>query len=75
MSYVTIGVNIEEGQVIPRGPERLPLSGRGLLTLLPAEGGGLESPRPFGLACGEFIVPQDFNAPLPEEVLRAFEGA
>ena len=74
MSYVTIAVNIEEGQVVPHDPEGLPLSGRGLLTLLPAEGGGSGSPRPFGLARGEFIVPQDFNAPLPEEVLRGFEG-
>ncbi len=31
-------------------------------------------PRPFGLCAGEFTVPEDFDAPLPEEVLRAFEG-
>lgn len=30
--------------------------------------------RPFGLCAGEFTVPEDFNAPLPEDVLRAFEG-
>lgn len=30
--------------------------------------------RPFGLCAGEFIVPADFDAPLPEEILSAFEG-
>ncbi len=30
--------------------------------------------RPFGLCAGEFIVPQDFDEPLPEEILSAFEG-
>lgn len=31
-------------------------------------------PRPFGLCAGEFSVPEDFDAALPEEVLREFEG-
>lgn len=31
--------------------------------------------RPFGLAAGEFTVPADFDAPLPEEILREFEAA
>ncbi|MSP37723.1 MAG: type II toxin-antitoxin system Phd/YefM family antitoxin [Deltaproteobacteria bacterium] len=30
--------------------------------------------RPFGLCKGKFTVPDDFDAPLPEELLRAFEG-
>lgn len=30
--------------------------------------------RPFGLCTGEFVVPDDFDAPLPEEILSAFEG-
>lgn len=30
--------------------------------------------RPFGLGAGEFTVPDDFDAPLPEDMLRAFEG-
>lgn len=33
--------------------------------------GGL---RPSGLCEGEFQVPDDFDAPLPESVLREFEG-
>jgi prevent-host-death family protein len=30
--------------------------------------------RPFGLAAGAFAVPEDFDAPLPDDVLREFEG-
>jgi antitoxin (DNA-binding transcriptional repressor) of toxin-antitoxin stability system len=30
--------------------------------------------RPFGLCAGEFTVPGDFDAPLPEDLLNAFEG-
>ena len=32
-------------------------------------------PRPIGLAAGQFTVPDDFDAPLPENILRDFEGA
>jgi len=30
--------------------------------------------RVFGVDRGRFEVPEDFNAPLPDEVLRDFEG-
>jgi antitoxin (DNA-binding transcriptional repressor) of toxin-antitoxin stability system len=30
--------------------------------------------RPFGLCAGEFTVPDNFDAPLPEDILSAFEG-
>ncbi len=30
--------------------------------------------RPFGLAAGAFTVPADFDTPLPDQVLRDFEG-
>lgn len=42
--------------------------------ITPAESKQSRSPRRFGLAAGEFVVPDDFNAPLPEEILRDFEG-
>jgi antitoxin (DNA-binding transcriptional repressor) of toxin-antitoxin stability system len=29
--------------------------------------------RPFGLCAGEFTVPDDFDAPLPEDILSTFE--
>lgn len=31
-------------------------------------------PRPFGLAAGQFTVPDDFDAPLSGDTLREFEG-
>jgi antitoxin (DNA-binding transcriptional repressor) of toxin-antitoxin stability system len=34
----------------------------------------VETLRPFGLCKGEFTVPDDFDAPLPEEILTSFEG-
>ncbi|MEN0110732.1 MAG: type II toxin-antitoxin system Phd/YefM family antitoxin [Planctomycetota bacterium] len=34
----------------------------------------LEEPRPMGLCKGEFVVPDDFDDPLPGEILRDFEG-
>jgi antitoxin (DNA-binding transcriptional repressor) of toxin-antitoxin stability system len=33
----------------------------------------VRKPRPFGLAKGTFVVPDDFDAPLPEDVLKDFE--
>ena len=34
----------------------------------------VETFRPVGLCAGEFTVPEDFDAPLPEDILNAFEG-
>ncbi len=36
---------------------------------------GIDMPtqRPFGLAAGTFVVPDDFDAPLPNSVLNDFE--
>lgn len=33
-----------------------------------------EKLRPVGLAEGEFVVPDDFDEPLPHDLLDAFEG-
>jgi antitoxin (DNA-binding transcriptional repressor) of toxin-antitoxin stability system len=33
-----------------------------------------KQPRPFGLCAGEFIVPDDFDAPLPKDILNTFDG-
>jgi prevent-host-death family protein len=35
---------------------------------------GKKQLRPYGLAKGEFEVPADFDDPLPEDILRLFEG-
>ena len=81
MSYRTVEVEIDHGRIVTREPEKLPEKASGLLTILqPATPQAGESssmkgaPRPFGLAKGQFVVPADFNAPLPEAVLRDFEG-
>lgn len=31
-------------------------------------------PRPFGLSAGQFRVPDDFDRPLPDDVVKDFEG-
>ena len=33
-----------------------------------------KEPRPWGQARGEFVVPEDFNDPLSDDLLDAFEG-
>jgi hypothetical protein len=71
MSYRTLEVEIDHGHVISKGPEALPDKATGLLTILSPP---LSQPRPIGLAHGEFTVPDDFNAPLPDDVLQLFEG-
>ncbi|MEX2138772.1 MAG: hypothetical protein WD894_05885 [Pirellulales bacterium] len=30
--------------------------------------------RPYGLCAGQFVVPDDFDQPLPDDTLSAFEG-
>jgi hypothetical protein len=72
MSYLTLDVEIDHGRILPKGAEALPEKASGLLTILNLP--PLSHPRPVGLAKGQFAVPDDFNAPLPEEVLKTFEG-
>ena len=72
MSFLTVEVEIDHGHVSPKGIEALPEKASGLLTILtPAPP---PQPRPSGLAKGQFTVPDDFNAPLSEDVLQMFEG-
>jgi hypothetical protein len=72
MSYVTVEVEIERGRILSKGTEALPEKASGLLTILNPP--PLSQPRPIGLAKGQFTVPDDFNATLPEDVLQTFEG-
>ena len=72
MSYLTVEVEIDHGRVSPKGADALPEKASGLLTILNPS--PLSQPRPIGLAKDQFTVPDDFNAPLPEDVLRTFEG-
>ena len=43
-------------------------------TIKPIEKNYTKEPRPFGLCAGEFRVPDDFDDPLPEEIIEQFEG-
>ena len=72
MSYRTLEVELNHGQVVSKGSETLPEKASGLLTILDSV--PIDQLRPIGLAKGQFTVPEDFNAPLLEDVLQAFEG-
>lgn len=48
-------------------------SGRPVVRLVPVEGEGGHPA--FGVDEGRFVVPDDFDAPLDESLLRAFEGS
>jgi prevent-host-death family protein len=54
--------------------EEITISSRGVpvarLVPIPRE----KAPRKLGMFQGKFAVPDDFDAPLPEEILDAFEG-
>jgi hypothetical protein len=41
---------------------------------VPAELGVAPSGRPLGIMRGQFIVPDDFDAPLPDDLQRYFDG-
>ncbi|MDB5291576.1 MAG: hypothetical protein JWL69_2817 [Phycisphaerales bacterium] len=48
--------------------------GRAVAELRPVATVTRNVPRPFGLAAGKFTVPDDFDSPLPDDILREFEG-
>lgn len=79
MRFLTVEVEIDHGRILPKGAEALPEKAVGLFTILSPEvtdsgSHTNESPRPQGLAKGLFEVSEDFNAHLPEEIIRSFEG-
>jgi hypothetical protein len=75
MSYLTVEVKIDHGRIIATEPDKLPQFGSALLTILDSAPPHTKpEPRPYGLAKGEFVVPDNFNDPLLEEILRDFEG-
>jgi prevent-host-death family protein len=53
--------------------EKVVITRRGVevAKLIPAQPAAV---RPFGSDEGRFAVPEDFDEPLPEEMLAAFEG-
>jgi hypothetical protein len=72
MRYLTVEVGIDHGHVSPKGFVSRPAKASGLLTILEAPPPPISGLRPRGLAQGQFTAPDDFNAPLPEEVLQAW---
>jgi hypothetical protein len=74
MAYLTVEVELDHGRVIAKEPDKLPATGPALLTILLPNGPDSRDQRPIGLAKGRLSIAADFNAPLPEEVLRDFEG-
>jgi prevent-host-death family protein len=49
-------------------------AGRPIARLVPLEGQAGRLRRRLGLLAGQITVPDDFDAPLPEDVLGSFEG-
>lgn len=77
---VAMNVSVEEIKRDPDGVLHRVLDGETLVIterdepvaeIRPIE--SVRRPRPFGLAAGTFVVPDDFDDPLPEEILRSFQ--
>lgn len=66
MSYKTLEVVLENGRILPRDEETLPVRARALLTLLDSS-----APHPAG-TCGELAKRWTDLEPLPEEEAIAF---
>lgn len=77
-----LSIDIEEMQRDLRGYLRRVAAGETLVVLesdkplaeIKPIGPSAQQPRPFGLCAGEFVVPDDFDAPLPDEIVDLFEG-
>ncbi len=48
-------------------------AGKPVAELKPTLSDNVDS-RPFALCAGEFVVPNDFDEPLPENIINEFEG-
>jgi hypothetical protein len=64
----------ETGTIRLLEADLMPYGRRVLITVLEDGTSITKDQRPFGLAAGDFRVPDDFDAPLSEDVLLAFEG-
>ena len=59
---------------IAAGEAMLLLDGQAAVAEVKPLGSRSAVQRPWGLAAGEFTVPDDFDAPLPDDVMNDFEG-
>ncbi|HUA65358.1 MAG TPA: hypothetical protein VME24_05890 [Alphaproteobacteria bacterium] len=71
MSYRTLEVEIDHGRVSVKGPEALPENATGLLVILNEPH---SESRTGSLTSGQVTVPDDFNKPLPDDLLKLFKG-
>ena len=62
-----------DGSVELLEPITIDKAQRALVVIL-HEAEPLDGLRPYGLCAGQFVVPDDFDAPLPDDILAAFEG-
>lgn len=53
---------------------RLSATYRALVTIFEHELPVVTDLRPFGLCAGDFVVPDNFDEPLPEDILDGFGG-
>jgi antitoxin (DNA-binding transcriptional repressor) of toxin-antitoxin stability system len=63
---------VQAGETLLITQADLPVAEIKPVTLAEAEHG--KQPRPIGLYAGQFVVPDAFDDPLPDELLRLFEG-
>jgi prevent-host-death family protein len=49
-------------------------AGKPIARLVPLQGVVVSKRRRLGRLAGQFTVPEDFDAPLPDEVISDFEG-
>ncbi|NIR51615.1 type II toxin-antitoxin system Phd/YefM family antitoxin [candidate division KSB1 bacterium] len=49
-------------------------SGKPLAEIKPVLKPHTSKVRPYGLCKGDFTVPEDFDAPLPDNIIKEFEG-
>jgi antitoxin (DNA-binding transcriptional repressor) of toxin-antitoxin stability system len=49
-------------------------AGKPLAEIKPIISNSHKTLRPFGLCADEFVVPDDFDNPLPENIIAEFEG-
>jgi antitoxin (DNA-binding transcriptional repressor) of toxin-antitoxin stability system len=59
---------------VEAGESFLLVNGGNTLAEVRAVAAPVTQPRPFGLCAGRFSVPDDFDRPLPEDILKQFEG-
>lgn len=49
-------------------------AGKPVARLVPLETPAVKPQRVLGILAGEFTIPEDFDAPLPDDLLDLFEG-